>query len=292
MAITIQEMFDSRHWTYSKDREQGVLEFVGYGTDDDAESRTAFDAAIPAAFTFKTNPLTRLDFTHWTLGGKFWRATANYGPDAAPLYPAVGIVGPPTPVAAAPGPNDPLGPEYSFDFTGVTEKITQSKETTGRYLRDGDGTGTDAPDYKGAIGVTRDGVEGCERISPNLEWSRTVTFQSVTLAYIDVVKAMVGSTNHAAFYGKPARSQVFMGGNCQIDDTRRAKVTFKFLDRPNLTNVVICPGLTVSIKNGSEYLWCSYSPAVDRNKFVRQPDAAYVERVCDAVDFGLLGIGA
>lgn len=296
MAMVIQEMFDSRRVFLAKDSERGVLEFVGYGTDDDAESRTAFVAAIPATFTFFVHPLTLLDFTHWTLGGKLWRATANYGPDPAPLFPAVGIVGPPIPVEPAPEYDEPLGPDYSFDFVGGTEHVTQSRRTISATGRNG----RIPPNAMGAIGVTADNrVNGCERTSPNKEWSRTVTFQSITMQYIQTVAAMVGCTNNAQFYGKPPLSQVFVGGTAQTDDTSRARVTFKFLHRPNLTNIVICPGLTVPSKKGSEYLWVSYKPASgpDRvgagaNANTMQPDAAYVERIVDAVDFGQLRIGA
>lgn len=292
MPFTITERFDSRRHVYSKDREHGIMEFTGFGTDDDAVARAAFNATIPTVFTFMANPLTRLDFETWTLGGLFWRAVANFGPDTAPVYPAVGIPGPPTPVVAAPNPNAPLGADFAFDFTGVPERITQSKETKGRYLRDGSGLGNDGPDHKGAIGVTADGqVEGCEKPSPNLEWSRTVTFASVTMAYIDTVAALVGTTNNAMFYGRPAGSQVFMGGNCQIDDTYRAKVTLKFTSRPNLTNIVICSGLTVATKLGSDYLWVSYKAGNNTNSSVQQPRAAYVERISDPADWSAFGIG-
>jgi hypothetical protein len=131
-------------------------------------------------------------------------------------------------------------------------------------------------------------------VSPNLVWSRTVTFASVTTEYIDLVTSLVGTTNDATFYNKPAKSQVFLGGNCQTDDTFKAKVTFKFLSRPNLTNIEICttPGdLTVPAKNGSEYLWVSYKRVDTNNKLFKQPDAAYVEKIYDAADWSQLRIG-
>lgn len=289
MALTIREMFDSRRWNPAKDRETGVLEFVGYGTDDDAEARAAFDAAIPATFTPFLFPLTRLSFDLWTLGGKFWRATAPYGPDPAPLLPAVGIAGPPAPVLGVPTENQALGPDYSFDFTGVTEKITQSKATVSATKRGGGA----APDTKGAIGVTADGqVQGCERISPNQEWSKSVTFGCITLAYIKSVSALVGNTNISPFYTFPAGSLIFMGDTAQTDDTYRAKVTFKFLHVPNATSVVICSDLVVAVKRGADYLWVSYKSGFDANRPVQVPDAAYVERIVDDVDFSLLGIRA
>jgi hypothetical protein len=290
VPFTVTEYLTSRRVVLAKDTESATLEFVGYGSSDDAVARANFAASIPAFFTAFTNPLALLDWESYTLGGLFWRAEAHYGPDAAPLFPAVGMAGPPTPVAAAPGPNAPIGADYSFDFTGVTEHVTQSKATTSSTRRGG---GV-APDYKGAIGVTADGrVEGCDRLAPNLEWTRTVTFGSVTLQYIQTVADMVGSTNDATFYGRPAKSVIFAGGNCQIDDTYRAKVTFKFQDRKNQTSVLITSGLSVAAKAGSEYLWVSYQDNKDgvANAITQVPFAAYTEQVVDAVDFGQLRIG-
>lgn len=288
MAFEVQEAKRSRRVVLAKDTETATLEFVGYGTDDDAAARSGFAAAAPATFVALANPLVRLDLDVSTLGGLFWTAIAHYGPDPAPLYPPVGILGPPSPVSAAPGPTEPLGPDYSFDFTGVTERITQAKETISRTKRGGGA----APDTQGAIQVTADGkVEGCERISPNLEWSRTVTFESITFEYIKDVAALVGSVNNATFYNQPAGSVLLIGGNAQTDDTRKAKVTFKFLNRPNRTNIDICTDLQVPAKKGHEYLWVSYKRVQDANNLTRQPDAAYVERIYDTADFASLRIG-
>ena len=287
MPFSVTERFDSRRVILSKDRESGTMEFTGYGSDDDQVARDGFRDAIPTVFTFFANPLALLDFEIYTLGGLFWRATANFGPNTAPFYPAVGIPGAPTPVADAPGINEPLGADYGFDFMGTSEHITQSKRTISK-TNNGGGAAADA---NGTIGATNDNVIGCERISPNQEWSRTVTFESVTMSYIETISNMVGSTNNAPFHGKPAGSQIFLGGNCQIDDTYRAKVTFNFLSRPNLTNIVICEDLIVPFKRGSDYLWVMYGPKTDANTSTRQPTAVYVERIVDAVDFGQLRIG-
>lgn len=299
MPFSVSEFKTSRRVMLAKDSESATLEYVGYGADDDAVARAGFSAVIPATFTAFTNPLKLLDWDCWTEGGLFWRATAHFGPDNAPLFPDVGIVGPPAPVAAAPGLNTPLGPDYSFDFTGVTERITQSKETIARKNRNG-GAGED---NKQAIGITADGeVEGCERISPNLEWSRTVTFASITTGYINVVVGLVGTVNNNTFYGRPKGTSLFMGGNCQIDDTRKAKVTFKFLDRPNLTTLTVSPGFNLTladtlvgpraaIKEGHEYLWVSYGDVPGVRKLVQVPVDAYVERIYDYGDFSGLRIG-
>lgn len=291
--MDIIEFFSSRKVMLAKDTETATLDFVGYGTDDDAVARADFALAIPAFFTAFTNPLTLLYFDSYTLGGLFWKATAYYGPDTAPPFPAVGIAGPPTPVAAAPGLNTPLGPDFSFDFNGVIEHITQSKQTVASYKR---GAVGGAADTQRAIGVTKDGqILGCDKVSPNFEWSRTVTFGSVTLEYLQTVSGLVGSTNNATFYNFPAKSLIFLGGNAQTKDTMRAVCTFKFLHRPNLTGITICNDLPfapeVIDKKGSEFLWVSYKNVDNANKITQQPDAVYIERICDEADFADLRIG-
>lgn len=291
MPFVVREWVTSRRVMLAKDTERATLEFVGFGSSDDTVARLAFAADIPSSFTPFTNPLPLLSWDCWTLGGEMWRAAAEYGPDGAPLYPSVGVVGPPAPTPDVPGPNTPLGPEYSFDFTGVTEKITQSKKTISK-------TPATAPVGQGAIGVTSDGkVEGCDRISPSSEWSKTVTFGSITTDYIDKVASLIGTVNDAVFYGHAAGTLLFMGGNAQTDDTYKAKVTFKFLKRPNRTNIRITPvgavpEIVVPEKKGHEYLWVYYGNAKDANVLWQIPKAAYVERIYDEADFAQLRIGA
>ena len=310
MPFAVTENFDSRKVTWTKDRELATLTYTGYGSDDDAVARESFNAEIPLTFKPFSNTLVRLNLEVWTMGGLFWQATADYGPDNAPLYPGVGAAGDPTPLSpllAAPGPNTPLGPGYSFDFTGITERIFQSKETTFSLKRPF-ATIVDplmelpagpAPDCQQAIGQTKDDIEGCERISPNLEWSRTVTFEFITQVYIDAVAALAGTTNISTFYGLPAGTQLFMGGNCQTDDVKKAKVTFKFLSRPNVSTVLICTGITIEpppgrayAKGGHEYVWCSYRSAFSENRHVFNPKSAYVEQIYSEADFSALRIGS
>jgi hypothetical protein len=299
MAFNVTEFVTSRRTYLGKDTERATLEFVGFGSSDDAVARAGFRAAIQPTFTAMSNPLTLLSVEPYPMGGLFWRATALYGPDPAPLLPAVGIAGPPTPVPGLPGPNTPLGPNFAFDWAGVAERIYQSKETTRKEVPAG-APAANAPDHKGAIGVTADGkVEGAERLSPNMEFTLTHTFASVTQEYVDTVSDMVGSTNSAAWFNYPEKSLTFLGGSCQIDDTLKAKCTFKFRKGKNENTIVINDGFTIlpgargMAKFGSEYLWVRYAAEKDTaaKAMVQRPQAAYVERIVDAVDFTQLRIG-
>lgn len=285
MAIRITEFRDSRKLLLAKDTERVTLEFVGFGSVIESDMWVAFDAAIPASVPAMTGTLPRIDFQCQTIGGGFWTATATYAADSAPVYPGMAA----GPVPAAPGLDTPLGPDFSFDFTGVTEHITQSKETVAAQ----EITAGVAPNTQRAIGVTKDGeVQGCDRISPNLEFTRSVTFQAITLNYILTVKSLVGSTNNAPFYSHPAGSLIFMGGTAQTKDLTRAVCTFKFLARDNETGIVVCPGMPAVNKKGSEYLWVLYADKENADMMIQTPKAVYVERIVDSKDFSLLRIGA
>lgn len=288
MPFRIREFTTSRSGSLGKDSQTREIVMTGDGTNDDAIAKAAFATFAPPIF----DGLVLSDMKYEFLGGLMWRATAYYTPDAAPLFPAVGLVGPPTPVPDLPGPTDPIGPHINFDFTGVTEHITQSKETIHRIKRETGNAANSAPDNQRAIGITQDGkVEGCDKISPHLEFSIAATFTSITSLYIDKVSEMVGTTNNATWFGKPPKSLIFLGGSTDSKDTFKKVIVFKFIQRPNLTDISICDDLTVPTKKGSEYLWVSYKNVKDAGKLTQQPDSVYVERICDESNFEDLRIG-
>lgn len=292
--FTVTELYNSRKVQTAKNIPGPIaaqLEFVALGTsmlvDDDAAARAAFIAAIPTSFLLMA--LEDLDIS--TLGGLYWRCTAHYRADTAPLFPAVGIVGPPTPVGPGPGLYDPLSANFNFDISGVTEHITQSKATRHKVKRGG---GV-AADNKLAIGITKDGqVLGCDRISPQFEWSLSVTFGSVSMAYAQTLVDLVGTTNNATFYGWPANSTLLIGANCQTKEVHRATVNFKFRTGKNLVNLDLLGDASIIIpaKNAWDYLWVSYKDVPDNNVLTQHVDSAYVEIIYDEADWTALGIGA
>lgn len=158
-----------------------------------------------------------------------------------------------------------------------------------------------ANNYARAIGVTRDGVSGCDRISPKLEWQITRRFLGITIAYISLLRQMVGTMNNDAFYGHAAGECLLIGAsgapsqNNQSTSTPEALVTFKFASSPSLTAIDVSGDgtLVIPVKAGWDYLWCEYEDIVDatsRRRFSR-PRAAYIERIYDPKDFSSLGIG-
>ncbi|MFN4261629.1 MAG: hypothetical protein ACK4RK_20290 [Gemmataceae bacterium] len=68
------------------------------------------------------------------------------------------------------------------------------------------------------------------------------------------------------------------------------EIIFRFAASPNATDLTVGDIQGIE-KKGWEYLWVRYADAEDENTLVKQPIAAYVERVYDYGDFSLLGIG-
>ena len=101
--------------------------------------------------------------------------------------------------------------------------------------------------------------------------------------------------NIGKFKGYAPGEVLFLGasgtrqGNHPDDDW---EITFRFAVSPNQTDLKV-GDLTVKEKLGWDYLWVRYADDVseDRKSLIKKPEAAYVERVYQAADFGGLGVG-
>lgn len=287
MATTVYELYDSRSFSIGKETVEGRLKVICHGTADDEVAKTAVLAYAPTTYPGVPD-LVRGDIDIRTIGGLLWYAEIPYIPDSAPLYPAVGGVGPGPDPPTAPTLNQPLGADFSFDLSAQTEHITQSKETISKTKRGG---GV-APDNKRAIGLTSDGeVKGCDRLKAYLEFSVTRTFESITMDYIRMLSELVTTVNNSTFYGYAAGTVIFLGASGNTKDTRKCVVTFKFAYQKNETLIEITDGMTVPAKKGWEYLWVSYKNVEDANKLIQQPDSAYVEKIYDTTNYAIIGIG-
>lgn len=178
----------------------------------------------------------------------------------------------------------------SFDTTGGTFRLTQSLATINAY-------GSNPPDFKGAIGVNGDSVDGVDIISPSFQFSETHYKPDgfVTQAYQDLLMRNTGTVNSDNFRGFAPGQVLFTGATASRDPAKAQwTITYTFLMSPNATNIVIAPGIVVSAKKGWEYLWVRYEQVEDTTarKIVKRPVAAYVERVYREVPFAGLNIGS
>lgn len=223
-------------------------------------------------------------------------------------------------------PEDPE--EFSFDTTGATMHITQKKALRDwsiaksspaeldQYLKSPYTLGSpgtwelkDQYLWDGAIGVTPDlDVEGIDVVVPKLALSMRKLFNpaAVNTEYIKNLARITGRTNHAAFKGYEAEELLFLGARGQMQGIY-FMIEFVFDASENIDDFVI-PGTgdllgedpddekwkrNALVKKGHDYFWVWYKREVkDDEKVVRPtPVIAYVDRVYDAADFSIMGIG-
>ena len=135
MPVTIGEKFDSREATVGVESPSVDLLYVVQGTDDDLTVKATVEAVIPAIY----HGLPFQDYHIAPQGTGVWDVSVRYGKKE---------------------PKEPGESSFSFDTGGGTTHITQSLQTINKYAP----VGKVAPDFKGAIGVTHDSVEGIGRI--------------------------------------------------------------------------------------------------------------------------------
>jgi len=176
----------------------------------------------------------------------------------------------------------------AFSTTGGTQRITQSRGTTA-YVASGT-----APDFKGAIGVSKDAVEGVDIIAPVFSFQKTRTFPAyyVTNAYVKLLSDATGTINSAAFLGFAAQEVLFVGAEGrQKSPDQPWVITYHFKAGPNLTGITV--GTISSIaKKAWQYLWVLYQDVEDTSAkyLTKRPIAAYVEDVYRQTNFSTLGV--
>jgi hypothetical protein len=217
------------------------------------------------------------------VGLGLWVATVRY----LPIEPGEGLgVEPGEP--QAPADDDDLGPSFAFQTGGGTRKATQSLNTVSSTRRGGGA----APNHKGAIGVTRDGVEGVEIIVPAPEWEITVKRARINLRYFNALISCTGKVNLAKFWSHSKGEALYLGASGTGNLRDGWSITHRFRSSPNRFNIVVSDEITVPSKEGFEYLWVQYSERMIGGNRCTIPETAYVEQVYEYANFGLLEIGA
>lgn len=265
LGINFMELAESRETTKSVDAQSIPLKYVAWPTIDQGVLNTAFASLVGASFGGL--PLDTLKCT--PVGGGVWNCEALFS----------------LRVPAPPENNDDteaLGIAYAIDLSAGQIHITQSLETVQSVAVSGT-----APDYKHAIGVTKDSVAGTDIFAPKFEFSITVKTYPVTLEFIRTLRNASAKTNNADWKGFAAGELLYLGVTGQAQPNDYWTLTHKFAAGENKTGLVVSPDLTVN-KKAWEYLWCAYNFAGSNGGVVQVPQAAYVERVYDSTDFNLL----
>jgi hypothetical protein len=263
MAVII-EKYDSRETTVGVENPSVELLYVVDGTEDDAAVRAIVEATIPAIYAglvFQSYHISHQ-------GSGLWEVSVRYGKL---------------------DPKEPGESSFSFDTGGgTTHHITQSLQTINSYARPGE----DPPDFKGAIGVNHDSVEGTDITIPvyNFKETHYIPIALVTPAYKAALFYLTGKVNAAPFKGFAPGEVLFLGASGSQRGQEDWEITFSFAASPNVTGLTV-GDISGIDKKGWEYLWVRYQDVEDADVLVKQPAAVYVEQVYYYGDFSLVGIG-
>ena len=99
-------------------------------------------------------------------------------------------------------PQDTGSLTLAFDTTGGTVPVTNSRHPTAKYAP----PGLQAADFKGAINVTDNGVEGVDIVIPQLRFTIDYMWPwngqlADFVAYVKQLYGLTGKTNDTKFYG-------------------------------------------------------------------------------------------
>lgn len=262
MAIEVISLFNES--LKVADRSTARLPYRVTGSEDTGDVISAIQLALTAYY----RGLKFVDFDLEHIGGGTWDLIANYAYQASDTE-----------------------PQFSFDTTGGTSHITQAKEDIGRYTI----AGRTAPNFNGAIGVTKDSVDGCDIVTPTYRFNETCFFDAavVDAAFKATVFYLTGRVNDASFKGLARGECLFEGARGIQRGNGQWEVNFNYAGSPNLTGLSV--GSVSGIdKEGWHYLWVRYADYVDPsfNGMVKRPVAVIVNRVYEYGDMSLLGVGA
>lgn len=262
MPVTVYEKWDSRETTIAEDSSVD-LRYIIRGTDDDATANSALLSASPVYY----GGLVRQSAHTERIAEDAWEGSVRYG-----------MLEPP----------ETGDSSFSFDTGGGTQNITQSLATVGAYSASGP-----PPNFKGAIGATRDSVEGVDITVPVYNFSETHYIDTllVTAAYKATLFSLTGTVNNAPFRGFAAGEVLFLGASGSKRGQDDWEISYRFAASPNVLGLAV-GDITGVAKRGWEYLWVRYQDTEDTaaKMLVKQPVAVYVEQVYPYGNFAGLGI--
>lgn len=188
--------------------------------------------------------------------------------------------------------------KFRFSTKGGTAKRTQSLETLGVYPTGGE----TAPEPTGAINETDDGVDGCDIIVPQFNFSIVYNHHpaNLSLSYALACAGLTGKVNSHTFLGRfPVGTVLFHGAEGEFegstsydpsDDTvKPVQISYEFSASPD--GYVNAAGISAS-KPGWAFAWWLYKEVTDTTskRTKKKPLCLFVERVYDATSFSALGI--
>lgn len=272
MPAKIKERWESRPTTLT-DVSSVDLEYIIWNTTDDVEAHALLLSTVPTLYGGLGIQKSKIDPN----GAGIWIGTVSYE--------TLGHI-------QRQRLSQPLQvdeEEVSFDTAGGTQHITQSIATVASYSRPGE----TAPDFKGAIGVTKDSVEGVDLDVAGMKFTVTKKFGEgvVNDEFIQVLQGLTKKTNEASFRGYEIGEVLLDSVQGRRRSGQPVDLTYNFIGCKNVTDVTIGE-ITGIAKKGHEYLWVRHADEVDTTAktAVKRPVAVYVEQVRYPGDFSQLGL--
>jgi hypothetical protein len=288
MSLVFVEKWNSRELSRTIDSATITLRFVGYRSRNQDYVYTALRIYAPKVF----EGLRRAEVKCTPLGGGVWDCEVPYSFNAR-------TEGDDPDKAADQDDTSPLGPELAFDITAKQAHVTQGYGTVAsRHRGDaaaGPALSANAPDFKKAIGVTRDRVEGTDVFCPAMEFSLTAQVYPLLRPGVRNFRNTCAKVNDRAWQGYAAGEVIYLGCSGKCGPDKVWSLTHKFATAENLAagdaRLVVSPDITLPSKAAWDYVWCSYGFEVNAI-LLQTPDNAYVEQVYKTADFRVLGLGA
>lgn len=140
----------------------------------------------------------------------------------------------------------------------------------------------------GAIGVTKDGIEGCDIDAGEFVFTKRVYLDSVSDAQVQALNLATDTVNDDTWRGFSRGEVRFKGCTGGEQGRQNVELTLNFVASPNLTGITI-GGITGISKLGHEYLWTYYQDFEDPNakKIIKRPIYVYTEQVYRFGDFAI-----
>lgn len=220
-------------------------------------------------------------------------AVVTYGVLEAAPHPDIGGENPSkNSDSGGPSGDEILGPEFSFDTTGGTVHITQLDQggTPQRMKRKTAILNTvDAVELPGlgladlmggAIGVSRDHVEGVDINAGPLQWSITIKGVPVTRNYLRYLATLSNPShlNATRIFDAEPEELLFVGASPRYQPGEGWVVTYNFKQGVIKNNVKI--GLkTIQSIAPFDHVWCTYEDSEAGGSHIQQPKAIYVDRI-------------
>lgn len=261
MPIIVTEKFQSRD-VVRGNNPTAQLNFIIQGTDDYDQALDQLAQKAPAVF----DGLPRLNHGVEPIAQDIWLGFTRYGRQNI---------------------QQTGGNVYQFDTGGGSQHVTQSLGTVKRYARPGHAAGN----FLGAIGVTKDSVEGVDITVPVYNFSE-IHYKNAAFvndSYIAALFQLTGTVNNKNFRNFAPGEVLFLGASGTKRGSEDWELVFRFAGSPNMSSMVI-GDITGISKKGWEYLWVQYVDEEDENAqtLIKRPYSVHIEQVYPYKNFDQL----